>query len=115
VEDLDPGEFLAECFWPGVNEGDLAALDKRAQAAALELSREGHSVRYRGSVLVRQDEVVLCCFEGSEDSVRGAAERARIPFERILVAARSPWSVSSATEQDQRKGEDHETKDQAAH
>jgi hypothetical protein len=114
VEDPRSGEYLAECFWPGVNEADLAALDERAQAAALELSRRGHKVRYHGSILLRQDEVVLCCFEGSESSVRSAAERARVPFERILVTAHSPWSVASTTEQDQRKGEDHETKDQAA-
>jgi hypothetical protein len=98
--DSDSGEYLAECFWPGVNEADLAALDERAQAAALELTRQGRRVRYRGSLLMCQDEVVLCCFEGSESSVRGAVERARVPCERILATTRSPWTLYSPTEQD---------------
>ena len=40
---------------------------------------------------MREDEVVLCLFEGSEGAVRRVAERAEIPFERILRTARSPW------------------------
>ena len=84
-------EFLAECFWPGVREADLHALDERATASAADLSRDGDSVRYLGSILMRKDEVVLCRFEGSEQSVRRVAEGAGIPFERILEAATSPW------------------------
>jgi hypothetical protein len=30
-------------------------------------------------------------FEGTEGAVRSAAERAEIPFERILESAHSPW------------------------
>jgi hypothetical protein len=84
-------EYLAECFWPGVQEADLAALDHRAEASASELSSQGNDVRYLGSLLMRADEVVLCRFEGSEASVRRAAKQAAVPFERILEAARSPW------------------------
>jgi hypothetical protein len=84
-------EFLAECFWPGVGEADLSALDERVAAAAAELADAGRRVRYLGSMLVRADEVVLCLFEGSEETVHEVATRARIPFERILEAARSPW------------------------
>ncbi len=84
-------EYLAECFWPGVRESDLQALDERATASAAELARDGDSARYLGSLLMREDEVVLCRFEGSEDAVRRVAERAGIPFERILEAATSPW------------------------
>lgn len=84
-------EYLAECFWPGVTESDLAGLDKRAQAAADESSRRGNEVRYLGSLLIRQDEVVLCQFTGSEPAVRQIAEQAAIPFERIVSAGHSPW------------------------
>jgi hypothetical protein len=35
--------------------------------------------------------VVLCQFEGAADAVRTAAERAGIPFERIVETAHSPW------------------------
>jgi hypothetical protein len=88
-------EYLAECFWPGVSESDLLALDERASASAAELSADGEAVRYIGSLLMREDEVVLCRFEGSEPAVRRVAERAAIPFERILEAGRSPWTQES--------------------
>jgi hypothetical protein len=76
---------VVECFWPGVQDSDLEALDARIAAAA------GADVRYQGSILMRADEVVLCLFAGSEAAVRVVAERASIPFERILESARSPW------------------------
>jgi hypothetical protein len=41
------------------------------------------------------DEVVLCRFEGSEDSVRRAAQNAAIPYERIVKATRSRWHPSA--------------------
>jgi hypothetical protein len=84
-------EYLAECFWPGVREADLSALDERAVASAAAISGDGRSVRYLGSLLMREDEVVLCRFEGSEAAVRRAAERAAIPFERILEVSASRW------------------------
>jgi hypothetical protein len=78
--------YVAECFWAGVTEDDLRALDRRATATVATLAASGESVRYLGSMLVRQDEVVLCLFEGSVSSVRMAAEQAGIPFERLLEA-----------------------------
>ena len=57
--------FVAECFWTGVRGDDLSALDERAQKSAAGLASEGEQVRYLGSMLVREDEVVLCFFEGS--------------------------------------------------
>jgi hypothetical protein len=83
-------EYLVECFWPGVKEVDLETLDQRALAAAAATSTAGHPVRYLGSLLIREDEVVLCEFTGSPDDVRNVAELAEIPFERILGAASSP-------------------------
>ena len=73
--------LIAECFWPDVSEADLDALDQRVTLAATELD-----VRYLGSILLREDEVVLCQFDGPADSVRAVAERAQVPFERILHA-----------------------------
>jgi len=78
--------YLAECFWPGVAEADLRELDER-----IELALTGTAARYLGSILMRDDEVVLCLFEGSEADVRAAAEQAAVPFERILATAHSPW------------------------
>ena len=74
-------EYLAECLWPGVTEADLAAVDARARTTTSGAS----DVRYLGSRLVPSDEVVFCFFEGpSAEAVRAAAERAEIPFGRIL-------------------------------
>jgi putative methionine-R-sulfoxide reductase with GAF domain len=85
--------FVAECFWPGVHESDLHALDARALERAAVLNRAGEDVRYLGSILLRDDEVVLCRFQGGSEAVRRVAVEAEIPFERILEAAQSPWPL----------------------
>ena len=91
--ELEEGSFVAECFWPGVGDADLATLERRIQQVIAE-GTTGRTVRYLGSILLRQDEVVLCQFEGHADAVRDVAERAEIPFERILATAHSPWPLS---------------------
>jgi hypothetical protein len=82
-------EYVAECFWAGVQESDLISLDERAMASAAALSGDGLTVRYLGSLVMREDEVVLCRFEGPESAVRRVAEQAGIPFERIVEAGHS--------------------------
>jgi hypothetical protein len=94
---LQSGGLVAECFWPGVTEADVEALDARVAASAAELRSTGHAVEYLGSILLREDEVVLCQFEGTTDIVLEAARRAQIPFERLLESARSRWPVSTGT------------------
>jgi hypothetical protein len=85
--------FVAECYWPDVDGADLATLDHRIDRVIAELATED-AVRYFGSILLREDEVVLCQFEGPAAHVRDVAERAEIPFERILATAHSPWPLS---------------------
>jgi hypothetical protein len=80
---------LVECFWPGVDEGKLAAAVDRAQAAASELRREGHQLEFLSSILVYTDETVFFLFEGTPEDVRAASVRARVPFERVLRS----WQV----------------------
>jgi hypothetical protein len=86
--------FVAECFWIGVTDEDLHRLDERVAASVDKLAADGERVVYRGSMLMRADEVVLCFFDGSADGVRRAAEQAAIPFERILETAGSPWAAT---------------------
>ena len=74
--------FVAECFWPGVRDEDVRALDERVRELL-----DG-AVVYRGSMLIRQDEVVLCEFEGTRAAVQSLAERAGVPFERLLETSR---------------------------
>jgi hypothetical protein len=83
--------FAAECYWPGVGQDDLSELDRRVHDCVGQLAGEGRAVRYLGAMLMVEDEVVLCLFEGSLEDVRRAAEDAAIPFERILRSAPSPW------------------------
>ena len=80
--------FVAECYWPDVREENVRALDRRI-AAALD-----DGVRYLGSVLIREDEVILCHFEGTADAIRRVAEQARVPYERLLAT-----TVSIGTEE----------------
>jgi hypothetical protein len=71
--------FVAECYWPDVDERAVRAVAERIAA-----STAGLGVRYLGSILLREDEVVLCQFEGTADAVREVVARAEVPFERIL-------------------------------
>jgi hypothetical protein len=83
-------ECVAECLWPGVSEADLSSLDARVDALADQLAGAVNDVRYLGSLLICEDEVVACMFQGSAAAVRRLAEEAEIPFERILEATYSP-------------------------
>jgi hypothetical protein len=75
--------FVAECYWPDVREEEVRTLDQRIDASL------GEDVRYLGSVLIRDDEVVLFHFEGTADAIRRVAERARVPYERLLATTAS--------------------------
>jgi hypothetical protein len=79
-----PKTYLVECFWTGVDERKLASAVTRAQAAASELRLAGHQLEFLGSILVRSDETAFFLFEGAEEDVREASERADVPFERVL-------------------------------
>lgn len=86
-------EYVAECFWPGVTEADLAELEARARASA------DAEVRYLSSMLMPNDEVVFCFFAGpSAEAVQAVVERAEIPFERIVESVRaSDWTEREGT------------------
>jgi hypothetical protein len=85
-----PARFIAECFWPGVDEADLRALDARVCEQVAALDAQGTVVSYLGAMLMRDDEVVLCEFEGTAAVVRTAVEQAAVPCERILEITSSP-------------------------
>ena len=72
--------YLVECYWPGVEE--------RAVAAALERTGD-EAVRCLDSILVPEDEIVLCLFEGtSPEAVREATRRSGLPSERVTRSIR---------------------------
>ena len=78
--------YVAECFWPGVTDSDLELLDQRVELAVAGLAPP---VRYLGAILIREDEVVLCQFEGTSDAVHAAATRAAVPYARIIETTQS--------------------------
>lgn len=86
--------FVTECYWPDVDDAELAALDERIDRVIAGLAPD-RAVRYLGSILLREDEVVLCQFEGPAGNVSHVAELAEVPFERILATAHSPWQLSA--------------------
>ncbi|HEY7223732.1 MAG TPA: hypothetical protein VH561_09105 [Micromonosporaceae bacterium] len=77
-----PNGYIAECYWAGVRAQDVGELDGRVHASIAELGAE--AVRYLGSVLVVDDDVVLFLFAGPLASVREVAQRAGVPFGRLL-------------------------------
>jgi hypothetical protein len=87
----DGVSWVAECFWPGVQGHDLRDLDRKIGAAVAGLAGPATPVRYLGSMLIVDDEVVLLLFEGSIEAVRQVLEAGGIPFERILRATGAPW------------------------
>jgi hypothetical protein len=86
---------VAECFWPGVQAHHLRDLDRKIGVAVAGLAGSASGpatlVRYLGSMLIIDDEVVLLLFEGSIEAARQVLEGAGIPFERILQATGAPW------------------------
>ena len=80
--------YLVECYWPGVTESTHALASDRVRRAAADLTQEGRSVRFIGSIMVPGEETVFCLLDGSEADVRVAGERAELPFERVLASQR---------------------------
>jgi hypothetical protein len=75
--------YLVECYWPGVAASDVAAALERATTDA-----DAHGV---DSILVPEDEIVLCVFEGpSADAVLEASRRSGFPSERVTRSIHLP-------------------------
>jgi hypothetical protein len=86
--------FVAECFWPDVDDSAVRDADARIAECVRTV---GGGVRYCGSILLREDEVVLCQFEGTASGVRKVVECAEVPFERILATTTYPARGGSNT------------------
>jgi len=77
--------YAAKCYWPGVNETQLERAAARAVLEAATESRTGSAIAYLGSVLIEEDELVLCLFDAASRAVvRTTTERAGIPCERVM-------------------------------
>jgi hypothetical protein len=79
--------YTAKCYWPGITATEFA------RRGAFGLSRAsgalgGEGAAYRGSLLLPQDDLVLCLIEGPTlHEVRSMTSRAGLPCERIMESA----------------------------
>lgn len=63
---------------------ELPRLSDSARTASAQLSRQGTPVRFVRSIFVPEDETCFHLYEAaSAESVREAARRAALPFERV--------------------------------
>ncbi len=92
VDGPDPQWQVAECLLPGVSRATAAALGRRVRQELAGLP-ERH-VSFLGSLLMPEDEVLLCLFTGTEAEVRAVSERAGLPFERILACVGVGWRAA---------------------
>lgn len=85
----DEGCHLAECLVPGMTTVVAASLGDQVKT---ELARSGSPVSFLGSLLIPEDEVLLCLFAGPLTEVRALSERAGLPFERVLRCVGVGWT-----------------------
>jgi hypothetical protein len=81
--------YLVECFWPGLTRETVLAADSRVRSRVTQLCEEGSHLRYLGSLLLSQDEVVFFQFQASSpEQVSLASTEAGISFERVVESVR---------------------------
>jgi hypothetical protein len=82
--------YFAEAYVARRRANDLRAHERRARAAAKELTREGTPIRFLRSIFVPSDEICFYVFEAiSADAVGAACDRAALRFERVVEAVDS--------------------------
>jgi hypothetical protein len=85
----EPQWHVAECLLPGLSHATAETLGRRVRQEIA--APPGSQVSYLGSLLMPEDEVLLCLFAGPEAEVRAVSERAGLPFERILACVGIGW------------------------
>jgi hypothetical protein len=73
--------YAAKCYWPGIDRTEF----EQVASARLAEPEAASTIVYRGALLFPEDELVLCLFEAASRAVvKEAAERARVPCERVI-------------------------------
>ena len=85
----EPEWQVAECLLPGLSRATAEALGRRVRQELASLPER--QVSFLGSLLMPEDEVLLCLFAGTRAEVRAVSEQAGLPFERILACVRVGW------------------------
>jgi hypothetical protein len=84
----DEGCHLAECLVPGMT---TAVAEFIGDQVRTEMARSHCPVSFLGSLLIPEDEVLLCLFAGPLTEVRALSERAGLPFERVVRCVGVGW------------------------
>ncbi len=88
--------YLVEVMPAPGGDPHIGELVARSRAACEAVSEEGVPVRLLRSVFVPEDGSCLLVFEaGTEDAIRLATERARMPVDRISEAIRATERLES--------------------
>jgi hypothetical protein len=75
--------YLVECYWPGVDERLLSGAVERL---ADTLREQGGGVGWVSSILIPDDEIVLCIATGrSAAAVHASSQQAGLPAERVVL------------------------------
>jgi ubiquinone/menaquinone biosynthesis C-methylase UbiE len=81
-------EFLVELYVSGADADGADRETRRARSAAAALTAEGRPVRLVRSIFVPEDETCFLLVEAdTAEAVHEAANRAAVPFERVLATA----------------------------
>jgi len=81
-------EFLVELYVSGAGADGADHETRRARCAAAALTAEGRPVRLVRSIFVPEDETCFLLVEAeTAEAVHEAANRAAVPFERVLATA----------------------------
>lgn len=98
---MDTTGYVAELYLPRPGGRRLAELSRRARSAVEEMAREGTPIRFRGAVLLPDDETCFCLYEASSaEVVVEASRRAEIAVDRVVRAETEsgiPTSRAKAT------------------
>jgi hypothetical protein len=79
--------FAAELYLPNGGSEGFAAVAERTRAATDAMAHEGIPIRYRGAILLTDDETCFCFFDAPSAAViREASERADVVFDRVVPA-----------------------------
>ncbi len=79
--------YMVERHLPGLTADQLKAAAKTAKQTTAAMTKEGTPVRYLRSTYVPGEQKCFCLFEAaSEDAVKQANQRAKLPFERVHEA-----------------------------
>jgi hypothetical protein len=94
-------QFVLEMYASRDDSRALADRIERLRRVAEESTGRGAPVRYVRRVFLPGDETcLLLCEAGSAEAVRAVAERADVPFERIVEAVAEPNANISSPEGD---------------